>query len=140
MCGPWRVIIDHSDTPWLMITEEKAWTDLTVVIAYHTNISLTAATSRLLRRGASYLRKWSITSFILCPHFHHTSKRKKKTKTQIHSNITAVINYTIKKKCMAHCTHRSELLNTFYEEAFLRVYKVFWRHSTRSNSLVISQL
>lgn len=85
-----------------MITGEKAWTDLTVVIAYHTIISFTAATGRLLWQGASYQRKRSITSFILCPHFHHTSKRKKKKKTQIHSNITAVINYTIKKKNAWH--------------------------------------
>ena len=84
--------------PWLMITGEKACTDLTVVIAYQTFISFPTATSRLLWQGASYLRKRSITSFILCPHFHYTSKRKKKKKTQIHSNITAVTNYTIKKK------------------------------------------
>lgn len=37
-----------------MITGEKAWTDLTVVIAYHTIISFTAATGRLLWQGASY--------------------------------------------------------------------------------------
>ncbi|KDO65518.1 hypothetical protein CISIN_1g035310mg [Citrus sinensis] len=52
-------------------------------------------------------------------------KKKEKDENPNSHNITAVINYTIKKKCMAHCTHRSELLNTFYEEAFLRVYKVF---------------